>query len=123
MFVIGGALAAPRKVLGKWPGLAPEQRHEGRDLAPMLRGSTPTNERPLFWRITTQLRQQRAVRLGPWKLLVDGDDIMLFDLTRDVGERHDVAFSQPEVVRRLRPLLAAWEKDVDGEAASHAHPR
>ncbi len=98
-------------------------QYEGRDLAPMLRGSTPTNERPLFWRITTQLRQQRAVRLGPWKLLVDGDDIMLFDLTRDVGERHDVAFSQPEVVRRLRPLLAAWEKDVDGEAASHAHPR
>jgi uncharacterized protein (DUF1501 family) len=33
MFVIGGALAAPRKVLGKWPGLAPDQLHEGRDLA------------------------------------------------------------------------------------------
>jgi uncharacterized protein (DUF1501 family) len=33
MFVIGGALAAPRRVHGKWPGLAPEQLYEGRDLA------------------------------------------------------------------------------------------
>jgi uncharacterized protein (DUF1501 family) len=33
MFVIGGSLASPKKVLGKWPGLKPEQLYEGRDLA------------------------------------------------------------------------------------------
>ena len=33
MFVIGGSLKTPRKVLGKWPGLAPEHLYEGRDLA------------------------------------------------------------------------------------------
>jgi uncharacterized protein (DUF1501 family) len=33
MFVIGGALGASQRVLGRWPGLAPEQLHEGRDLA------------------------------------------------------------------------------------------
>ncbi|MES2524627.1 MAG: DUF1501 domain-containing protein [Gemmatimonadota bacterium] len=33
MFVIGGSLAGAKKVHGKWPGLAPEQLHEGRDLA------------------------------------------------------------------------------------------
>jgi uncharacterized protein (DUF1501 family) len=33
MFVIGGALAKPRTVLGRWPGLAPELLYEGRDLA------------------------------------------------------------------------------------------
>lgn len=33
MFVIGGSLKAQQKVLGRWPGLAPEQLHEGRDLA------------------------------------------------------------------------------------------
>ncbi len=32
MFVIGGALAGSKKVHGTWPGLAPEQLHEGRDL-------------------------------------------------------------------------------------------
>lgn len=33
MFVLGGSLNAPRTVHGKWPGLAPEQLYEGRDLA------------------------------------------------------------------------------------------
>jgi len=33
MFVIGGSLSGARKVHGKWPGLAREQLHEGRDLA------------------------------------------------------------------------------------------
>lgn len=33
MFVIGGALQGARTVHGRWPGLAPEQLHEGRDLA------------------------------------------------------------------------------------------
>lgn len=33
MFVIGGSPAGARKVHGKWPGLAREQLHEGRDLA------------------------------------------------------------------------------------------
>ncbi|WP_353267727.1 DUF1501 domain-containing protein [Gemmatimonas sp.] len=33
MFVIGGNLGASRKVFGRWPGLAPEQLYEGRDLA------------------------------------------------------------------------------------------
>jgi len=32
MFVIGGAVKG-REVYGKWPGLAPDQRYEGRDLA------------------------------------------------------------------------------------------
>lgn len=33
MFVIGGSLGSPKKVMGRWPGLAPEQLYEGRDLA------------------------------------------------------------------------------------------
>jgi uncharacterized protein (DUF1501 family) len=33
MFVIGGSLRSAKTVRGRWPGLAPEQLHEGRDLA------------------------------------------------------------------------------------------
>lgn len=33
MFVLGGNLKGPKTVHGKWPGLAPEQLYEGRDLA------------------------------------------------------------------------------------------
>ncbi len=46
MFAIGGAVNGGR-VLGRWPGLAPEARHEGRDLA------LTTDYRDLFGEILT----------------------------------------------------------------------
>ena len=33
MFVIGGNIKGAHKVHGRWPGLAPDQLNEGRDLA------------------------------------------------------------------------------------------
>lgn len=87
---------------------------DGIDLLPILAERNPAAERTLFWRINVPIRQQRAVRQGPWKLLLDGDDLLLFDLRNDLGERNDLAAARPDVVARLRPLLAAWEKDVDG---------
>jgi arylsulfatase A-like enzyme len=94
---------------------------EGRNLVPLLSDRSGTSvraarERPLFWRIDVPVRQQRAVRRGQWKLLVDGDDLLLFDLTKDIGERQDVAFAHPQVVADLRGLLANWERDVDRES-------
>jgi arylsulfatase A-like enzyme len=89
---------------------------EGMDLLPILTGQSPGVERTLFFRIAVATRQQRAVRRGEWKLLVDGDDTMLFNLARDIGERNDLAKERPDVARRLRPLLAEWEADVDAEA-------
>ena len=98
----------------------PDARLEGEDLlspAPRAAGA----ERSLFWRIATAGRQQRAVRRGSWKLLVDNDDLMLFDVARDVGERTDLAARHPALVRELSRALAAWETDVDGEAARMAN--
>jgi arylsulfatase A len=95
---------------------------EGVDLLPLLAGNAPV-ERTLFWRIAVPTRQQRAVRKGNWKLLIDGDDLLLFDLRADPGERRDLAAQRPDLVRQLRGLLAAWEKDVDAEAATHTSAR
>ncbi len=90
---------------------------EGRSLLAVASGEGPPSERTLFFRIATPERQQRSVRQGPWKLLLDGDDTMVFNLADDVGERNDVTAQHPEVARRLLPLLQAWEADVDAEAA------
>jgi arylsulfatase A-like enzyme len=73
-------------------------------------------ERTLFWRIDVPNRQQRAVRRGEWKLLVDGDDLLLYNLRTDIGERIDLAMQRSDVVAKLRPLIADWERDVDAEA-------
>jgi arylsulfatase A-like enzyme len=96
---------------------------EGVDLVPILAGKSPPIERTLFWRIAVPTRQQRAVRKGSGKLLIDGDDLLLYDLRNDPGERHDLAAAQPGVVRQLRGLIAAWEKDVDAEGATHTPGR
>ena len=91
---------------------------EGVDLLPLLTSRTPL-ERTLFFRITGT-RQQRAVRQGDWKLLLDAGDVLLFNLRQDVGEHTDLARERPDIARRLRPLITEWEKDVDSEAKARA---
>jgi arylsulfatase A-like enzyme len=91
-------------------------RLEGIDLMPLIQNGTETRERTLFWRIAGPARQQRAVRQGSWKLLVDGGQFLLFDLSKDIGERNDLAMKRPDLVAHLRQQIANWEKDVDSEA-------
>jgi arylsulfatase A-like enzyme len=114
---VGSIMDLTASILGATMTTVPgDTKLEGMDLLPILSGRSPNVERTLFFRIAVAARQQRAVRQGEWKLLVDGDDTMLFNLARDIGERHDVAKERPDVARRLRPLLAQWEADVDAEA-------
>jgi arylsulfatase A-like enzyme len=94
----------------------PEARLEGINVLPILEGRSPVVERTLFWRISVPNRQQRAVRRGDWKLLLDGDDLLLYNLRTDIGERHDLAVQRPDLVATLRSLIGEWEKDVEAEA-------
>jgi len=77
-------------------------------------------ERTLFWRSTSYSWQQRAVRSGDWKLVVDGGNEYVFDVRRDLSERNDLAKYRQDVAQRLRPLLDAWEKAVAADAAANA---
>jgi arylsulfatase A-like enzyme len=89
---------------------------EGINLFPILEGRAPEVERTLFWRSTSYTFQQRAVRSGDWKLVVDGSHEFVYDIRRDISERNDLANRRQDVAQRLRALLDAWEKDVDAEA-------
>lgn len=95
-----------------------DARLEGINLFPILEGRAPIKARTFVWRIAVELRQQRAVRSGEWKLILDGDDLLLFNLRTDIGERNDLAAARPDLVSKLWPLLAAWEKDVDSEGTA-----
>jgi arylsulfatase A-like enzyme len=87
-------------------------RSDGIDLLPVLAGTAPLRERRLFWRIAQASRQQRAVRSGNWKLLIDAGQLLLFDLAADPGEHTDLAARHPDVVARLQRLVTEWENDV-----------
>ena len=83
---------------------------DGRDLLDHWTRGVAVPDAPLFWR-QRGARGQRAVRLGPWKLLhEDPDDApQLFDLRADLGEEQDLAEEHPERVAELTQLLDDWE--------------
>jgi arylsulfatase A-like enzyme len=96
---------------------------DGLNLLPSLSGRSPVVERQLFWRIKRP-HDQRAVRSGRWKLLQDGNNFYLFDVSEDPGERHDLTAAHPELVRKLNAALDEWEKDVatQNRVTSRDHP-
>jgi arylsulfatase A-like enzyme len=88
-----------------------DARLEGINLLPILEGRAPLQDRTLFWRT----QNQKAVRKGDWKLLANGTLLFLFNLRDDIGERTDLSAARIDVIREMRPLIAAWEADVDAE--------
>jgi len=93
-----------------------DARLDGINLFPVLEGRAPIVERTLFWRAHPG-RQQRAVRSGDWKLIVDMGRPLLFNLKDDIGERHNVVAEQTAVARRLRDLLLVWEGEMAADTA------
>lgn len=89
---------------------------DGVNLLAAIQEGAPSLQRTLFWRIDRPERRQRAARQGPWKLVQDGGQDLLFDLPSDPGERQDLAARHPDIVTRLKQQLAAWEQDVDRTA-------
>ena len=91
---------------------APTRELDGIDLLTILRGTTPQVERTFFWRTDYPAYQQRAVRRGRWKYLLDDTTVMLFDLETDIGERDNLAYRRPEKLEELQKALATWEADL-----------
>jgi arylsulfatase A-like enzyme len=95
-------------------GIAPakEQGLDGLDILPLLSGKRPPVERTFFWRVDRPDRRQKAVRNGRWKYLWDNGSEFLFDLEKDMAERHDLAYQRRDVVLELRSLVAQWEAEL-----------
>ena len=91
-------------------GAVPAQELDGIDLTPALRGLPPV-ARELCWRVS-QRRQQRAVRQGDLKLLIDEQGERLHDVVRDPGERVDLRRERSSDFDALRARLAAWEAEM-----------
>lgn len=80
------------------------------DLMPALTGAPPV-PRTLFWRVT-QRRQQKAVRHGDLKYVVNEEGTHLFDLAADPGERTNLLDVRSTDAADLRARLAGWEAEM-----------
>jgi len=99
-------LAAANVALPQDPAL------DGMNLLPILEGRQRPVERTLFWRINREDRKQKAVRQGYWKYVRDGSIDLLFNLAEDPGERRDLGYRHPGLVKKLQAAIEAWEADL-----------
>lgn len=107
-------------------GALPAQGIDGVNLMPWLQGARagqPVHE-ALYWRAGNQ----GAIRQGDWKLIKRGEQWSLFNLVSDIGERMDLATSQPQRVADMRAAWLAWSTQmkppawVPGRSADAALP-
>lgn len=80
---------------------------DGVSVASALLGKGNLRERPaLYWEFHEGGFKQ-AVRMGDWKgiRLKPGDELQIFDLKTDIGEKSNVAAAQPEVAARMEAYL------------------
>jgi len=85
---------------------------DGVDIAPLLFDGESLPGRNLFWRI----RENWAVRSGPWKLVHANGTTGLFNLDEDIGEQRNLVFRMPERVKQLTAAWNDWEAEVNKSA-------
>jgi len=95
-------------VLASEPSAQAETKLDGINLMPLLTGkTTQLPERPLFWRVG----KKNALRLGDWKLIRDGKEWQLYDLTHDISETRNLATQEPARVQQMSALWDKWNAE------------
>ena len=94
----------------------PGREFDGIDIIRLVETGRPPQKRTLFWRGRRGQRTRKAVRDGDMKYIWQTDgkksEEYLFDLKNDVGESRDLLKERPKQAKRLKALLANWEKEV-----------
>lgn len=108
--LIGGLISTDHKI-------------DGTDISSLLLESEPTAVRQthLYYAGSGKLS---AIRDGDWKLMFENPtrgsktDVSLFDLKNDIGEQHDVANANSDLVARMRSKA----EKLDGEVKANRRP-
>jgi arylsulfatase A-like enzyme len=117
-------------------GTVPDQPViDGRDISPLLFGKSQTSPREAhyYW----SQYQLQAVRQGPWKLALvpqnetmgrgiepdaDSKEPRLYNLDKEIGEKTNLAASNPEVVARMKALAEKMNSEIGGPKPAARRP-
>lgn len=103
----------------------PDRKIDGQSLADIIHSNAATtHHNDFYWQcLGTKENPQWAVREGNWKLLhnpiesdkkeLNGDGLMLVNLSADSTEHTNEAAGYPEIVQRLKEKYKSWIEDVD----------
>jgi arylsulfatase A-like enzyme len=106
------------------PAAAARTAVDGVSLAPLLRGGAAPRRDALFWHYPHHQHYQLggampygAIRAGDFKLIEFFNDmhVELYNIREDIGEKSDLAASQPDRVAALRTRLHAWRQEVGAQ--------
>jgi hypothetical protein len=95
----------------------PAWKLDGKSLLPLLTGKKKSlPERPLFWRSNGKAGDV-ALREGRWKLVwrrrsAPGSAPALYDLSRDIEEKNDLAGKEPKRLAALLKKVERWESEL-----------
>ncbi|MDB4584375.1 sulfatase, partial [Draconibacterium sp.] len=110
---------------------------DGKSILPVMTGEE-MEKRPLYWHFPIYLeggnietqdpvfrtRPGSAIRLGDWKLIqyFENDDLELYNLKSDVGEKYNLAESNPDKVKDLLKLLEDWRTETNAPVPTELNP-
>ena len=80
---------------------------DGVNLLPFLTGKDAgTPHQVLCWRYGAKY----AVRMGDWKITNNKDGEKLYNLSKDIGEKHDLRKDNPDKFKELKDAYDTWNK-------------
>ncbi len=88
---------------------------DGEDISDIWLKGPRERRTTLFWRTATNPKNGVALRDGHWKFFKEPDETLLFDLSKDESEQHNLAAKFPEVVRKLSAEVDAWSATLPKE--------
>ncbi len=115
---------------------------DGVSLMPLMTQSGKLAERALYWHFPIYLqayskdkddgrdplfrtRPGSAMRFGQWKLhhYFEDDAYELYNLDNDIGERKNLAASEPEKLAELKAMLNKWRDEVKAPIPTELNPK
>ncbi len=104
---------------------------DGRSIVEVLKNPDAASPHERFyWQLGSGKNAQQAVREGNWKLIVNarephGDKLpeadrreLLIDLGNDIGESHNRATDQPEILKKLRAFADQNAAEIEASATA-----
>ncbi len=87
----------------------PAVKLDGFNLLPTLEGKAPCPRQEMFW----ESMNGRGARFQQWKWVDSKTGGGLFDLSKDLGEKHDLSESEPKMRKEMEARWTAWKKEMD----------
>ena len=96
---------------------------DGLDVSGLWKGTAIKSPREEFLHYTSRGTIE-GLRSGNWKLLVKKPrrnnaakaQVLLFDLSKDVGEKNNLAEAKPDIVKKLRARMEALDAEITENA-------